>query len=874
MKVNQLRELYLNYFERQNHLRQKSASLIPYNDNSLLIINSGMAPLKPYFVGLETPPKNRMATCQKCIRTGDIENVGKTARHGTFFEMLGNFSFNDYFKVEAIQYAWEFCTKELSLQPEKIYITVYEEDDEAYDIWQQKIGIPTERMVRLGKDDNFWEVGVGPCGPCSELYYDRGEKYGCGSENCKPGCDCDRFMEFWNLVFTQFNKEEDGSYSKLARVNIDTGMGLERMAVIMQGVDSIFDVDTVANVRNKVCGIAGLTYGTYGKSQNTDISVRKITDHLRSITFMLADGIMPSNEGRGYVLRRLLRVAVRHGRKLGISGYFLEKVAVIVIGDSQDAYPELFEKREHILKILNIEETNFHKTLDTGNQLIENLISDAKLAGRTVISGEDSFKMYDTFGFPIELMQEIVEEEGLTIDILGYEQEMQAQKDRGRNAREDSNYLGNDSGIFVQLGDIETDFIGYDASETFADVLKIVKNNEFVEKATEGDEVAIILSKTPMYPESGGQIGDIGKLCNSMGVLIITDTKKIAGKIVQFGVVETGELAVGTEVSITHLLEERKAVSRNHTATHLLHAALRSVLGTHVSQAGAEKTREKLRFDFSHTQAVTAEELQRIEDMVNEKILEDLPVIIEEKQIDDAKAEGAMALFGEKYDDIVRVVRIGEKEAFSIELCGGTHMKNTAAIGLFKITSEGGIAQGIRRIEAITGHNAFDYVKEKEKTLNQVASILKTTGDIATKANNLVSENKDLKKQLESLNAKLQAGKITEMLDQAQEINGKKVFIARIDNTDQNNMKAMGDTLKEKLGNCVVVLIGANEGTVPITVVVSDDYVKSGIKAGDIAKQLAQLTGGNGGGRPNMATAQGKDIGKIEEAMELAKTLV
>ena len=871
MKVNDLREAYLNFFEEKKHLRQKSASLIPYNDNSLLIINSGMAPLKPYFVGAEKPPRDRMTTCQKCIRTGDIENVGKTARHGTFFEMLGNFSFNDYFKIEAINYAWEFCTKTIGLEPEKIYITVYQDDDEAYGMWTEQVGIPNERMVRLGKDDNFWEVGLGPCGPCSELYYDRGIKYGCGSDDCKPGCDCDRFMEFWNLVFTQFNKEEDGTYSKLDRVNIDTGMGLERMAVIMQGVDSIFDVDTVANVRNKVTELSGVKYGN---SHSTDVSIRKITDHVRSITFMLGDGIQPSNEGRGYVLRRLLRVAVRHGRKLGITGHFLETVAKVVIADSKGAYSELSENMEHILKTLNTEETNFHKTLDTGNERIENIIKETKAAGKSIISGEDSFKMYDTFGFPLELMEEIVEEQGLTIDLAGYEKEMNAQKERARNAREDSSFLGNDSGVFTELGNITTSFIGYTETKTTDKIIKIIKDNQFITTANQGDEIAIITQNTTLYPESGGQRGDSGMLTTSSATVEIDTTKKISGKIVHFGIVKDGTISVDDTATLVYGDKERITISRNHTATHLLHAALRSVLGTHVAQAGAEKTKEKLRFDFSHTGAVTQDELAHIEDIVNTKILEALPVTIEEKPIDVAKAEGAMALFGEKYDDIVRVVRIGKDNPFSIELCGGTHMQNTAAIGLFKIISEGGIAQGVRRIEAITGHNAISYIKEKEATLDQIATLVKSTGDVSAKVESLVNENKDLKKQLDTINSQIQASKIESMLDQAQEINGKKVFMARIDATDQNAMKAMADKVKDKLGSCVVVLLGENHGTVPITVVVSDDYVKSGLKAGDIVKQLALLTGGNGGGRPNMATAQGKDVSKIGEALELAKTLI
>ena len=871
MKVNDLRELYLAFFEEKNHLRQPSASLIPHNDNSLLIINSGMAPLKPYFVGLETPPSQRVTTCQKCIRTGDIENVGKTARHGTFFEMLGNFSFNDYFKIEAIQYAWEFCTQRLKLPAEKIHITVYEEDDEAYDMWTQQIGIPHARMVRLGKDDNFWEVGVGPCGPCSELYFDRGIQYGCGSDDCQPGCDCDRFMEFWNLVFTQFNREEDGTYSKLDRVNIDTGMGLERMAVIMQAVDSLFDVDTVATVRDTICQLAGVGYK---QNPTADISIRKVTDHVRSITFMLSDGIQPSNEGRGYVLRRLLRVAVRHGRKLGIQGHFLEKVAKVAIAQSQDAYPELAHKRDFILTTLNTEETNFHKTLDTGNERIEKLIAQAKASGNLTISGADSFKMYDTYGFPLELMQEIVEEQGLSVDVAGYQVAMNAQKDRARNARGESDFLGTEGGAFANLGAIDTRFLGYTQIETTATIQALIQANTKVEQVTAGTQVGIITDATTLYPQSGGQDGDQGLIVTDTAEVRITDTKKIAGKTVHLGEVVTGTLQTGETVRTISDLTARLTVSRNHTATHLLHATLREVLGPHVTQSGAEKSQDKLRFDFSHTGAVTKAELERIEDRVNASILQAMPVTITEMPLADAKAAGAMALFGEKYGETVRVVRIGFDDAFSIELCGGTHVPSTSNIGLFKITSEGGIAQGVRRIEAITGANALAYMKQKEQTLTQVAETLKATGDIVAKAEQVMADNKGLRKTLETLHTQAQAAAIDGMLDQVTDIQGKQTFIARFDNTDQNAMKTMADKVKDKLGSCVVVLIGENQGTVPITVVVSDDYVKTGLKAGDMAKQLAQLTGGNGGGRPNMATAQGKDPSQIDAAIALAKTLI
>ncbi|MCL1936696.1 MAG: alanine--tRNA ligase [Defluviitaleaceae bacterium] len=874
MKVNEIRELYLSFFEKKQHLRLQSSSLIPYNDNSLLLINSGMAPLKPYFVGLKTPPNNRITTCQKCIRTGDIENVGKTARHGTFFEMLGNFSFNDYFKIEAIEWAFEFCTEILKLPKEKIYVSIYEEDNETYDIWQNHMNIPKNRIVKLGKNDNFWEVGTGPCGPCSEFYFDRGEKYGCGLEICSPGCDCDRFMEFWNLVFTQFNKEDDGSYSKLDRVNIDTGMGLERMAVIMQEVDSIFDIDTISNIIKK---ISQLSNKKYKKDEEIDISIRKITDHVRSITFMIADGILPSNEGRGYVLRRLLRVAVRHGKKIGMMN-FIKEISEVVINDGCYAYPELLEQKEHIFNILNSEEINFYKTLDSGNEILEKIIKEAKLNEINTIDGSDAFKMYDTYGFPIELMEEILLESGLKIDKKEYENQMNLQKQRARNARENTNYLGTENSIYTSIMNIDTKFVGYDKHTVETTVKAIIKDNEFVQEANAGDKVAIIIEETTIYPESGGQKSDVGFIGSDSVSVNISNCKKIYGKIVHLGEVIEGILKTNDKVTTRYEDTIRDEISRNHTATHLLHASLKKVLGNHVNQSGTEKSPQKLRFDFNHIEPVKQEDLEYIEQIVNEKILENLPVNIYYKSIEEAKKDGAMALFGEKYDEIVRVVNIGFEpniNSFSMELCGGTHVKNTGNIGFFKIISESGVAQGIRRIEAITGYNTIDYVKMEENLLEKLFITLKSNKDnVLDKANSLILENKELKKQIEILNSKINS--VEKIMEQAnvEIISGKNTFICRIDNSNQDVLKSIADKIKDKLKSCIVVLIGANNGTVPIVVTITDDIVKLGFKAGDIVKKLAKFLDGNGGGRPNMATAQGKNIDKIDEALLLLKDLV
>ena len=869
MKVNDIRELYLKFFEEKNHHRLQSASLVPHNDNSLLLINSGMAPLKPYFVGAQVPPSPRVTTCQKCIRTGDIENVGQTARHGTFFEMLGNFSFNDYFKEEACALSYEFCTKILKLSTDSLYISIYEDDDEAHDIWHKNIGIPLNKIVRLGKDDNFWEVGTGPCGPCSEIYYDRGISYGCGSSNCAPGCDCDRFLEFWNLVFTQFNKEEDGTYSKLDRVNIDTGMGLERMAVIMQNVDSIFDVDTIKQIQNKVCEIS---HKIYGITHKDDVSIRIITDHMRSVTFMITDGILPSNEGRGYVMRRLLRRAVRHGKQLGINGSFLSKIATVIINQSKYAYNELEEKSDFILNVITQEENNFHKTLDQGMELLHKLITTGKEQNFKVISGEDTFKMYDTYGFPIELMQEILKEHGLSVDEESYKSYMQLQRTRAREARSSSNFLGNDDLVYNTLGNVFTNFVGYDTLNADAHIVEIIKGNELTNTATEGDEIAFLTDVTPIYAESGGQKADKGTLTTQNAKVDIIDCKKINGLTVHFGIVKVGKISKGDIATLKVNEEYRNTISRNHTATHLLHSALRNILGNHVEQSGTEKSYAKTRFDFSHFSSVTKEELQSIENVVNKKILQAIPVEISQKSLEQAKKDGAMALFGEKYDNEVRVVNI---PSFSMELCGGTHVKNTSDIILFKIVSESSVAGGIRRIEAVTGQNAISYFNEKEATLDEVVKMLKANSDtVLTKLKSLVSENKLLKSEVDKLNSKLNTSSLNDIIKNASEVNGKTVIITRIDNLNQNALKEIGDAIKNKLQSCAIVLIGNNSNNVVIMAMATDDIVNKGFNAGAIVKQIATFTGGGGGGRPNMATAQGKDISKIDDAIKLAKEIV
>ena len=872
LSVNEIREQFLSFFEGKEHLRLQSFSVVPQNDKSLLLINSGMAPMKPYFTGQVTPPSKRVTTCQKCIRTGDIENVGKTARHGTFFEMLGNFSFGDYFKEEIIPWSWEFVTKYLEIPEDKLYVTIYEEDDEAGDIWREKVGIPAERVVKLGKADNFWEHGLGPCGPCSEIYYDRGEEYGCDSPTCGVGCDCDRYMEFWNLVFTQFNRNEDGTYSPLDQVNVDTGMGLERMATIMQGVNSIFDVDTVTNILQKVCEIANVEYR---KEYKTDVSIRVITDHIRSVTVMTADGVLPSNEGRGYVLRRLLRRAARHGKLLGIEGEFLAELSKTVIANSCDAYPELLDKKDYILKILSIEEKSFYKTIDKGMEILKSDIEQMKEAGETVMSGEKSFRLYDTYGFPIDLTKEILEEEGLSLDEDAFAKEMKQQKERARAARGESTFLGADENVYHQLdASLVTAFAGHEAYVVKdAKVVALIASNQIAESASAGEEVSVFLENTPFYAESGGQVGDQGVIRTETGIVEITDCIKVmGGKIAHIGTVTEGSISVG-DVAVAEIDKERRsATARNHTATHLLQKALRMVLGTHVEQAGSYVGAERLRFDFTHFTAMTEEELHQVEDIVNQNVFAALPVNICETSIEEARNMGAMALFGEKYGDVVRVVNMGD---FSIELCGGAHLQNTAQIGSFKIVAENGVAAGVRRIEAMTGTAALHHYREQEEQLKKICQMVKASPDTLQKRmEQLLAEQKEMAKEIEKLKAKMAGGAVEELLSHASPINGVSVLCAPLKDVDGNGLKTIGDQLKVKLGSGVIVLAAEKEGKVNLLAMATDDLVKRGVHAGNIIKAVAAVCGGGGGGRPNMAQAGGKDASKIKDALETAKEVI
>lgn len=869
--LNELRERYLRFFESKGHLRMESFSLVPHNDPSLLLINSGMAPLKPYFTGQEIPPCKRVTTCQKCIRTPDIENVGKTARHGTFFEMLGNFSFGDYFKEEAIPWAWEFVTKDLEMPEDKLWVTIYEDDDEAFEIWNKKVGIPAEKIVRMGKKDNFWEHGTGPCGPCSEIYFDRGPEQGCGSPDCKVGCECDRYVEFWNNVFTQFNKDENGNYTRLANPNIDTGMGLERLACISQGVDNLFEVDTVRNILNYICKIAGVEYK---KSEKTDISIRVITDHIRSTTMMVCDGVLPSNEGRGYVLRRLLRRAARHGRLLGINKPFLYDVAMVVINESKQAYSELAEKADYIKKVIKIEEERFESTVDQGIVILNEFIEELKSKNELVMPGEMVFKLHDTYGFPLDLTREIAEENGLSIDEAGFKKEMDAQKKRAKEAHlsKDSSAWGDD--VYGKLDkSVKTQFVGYTEEKNEAKVLYIVKDGEVVETAQEGDEVTVILDKTCFYAESGGQVGDTGTISSKNCTVMVNNTTKIAdGKFLHSGIVLSGLLETGNEVVAQIDKKRRLAIARNHTTTHLLHKALREVLGDHVHQAGSLVEPGKLRFDFSHFSALTAQELKEVEDRTNAAILDSYSVDVKEMPIDEAKKLGAMALFGEKYGDTVRVVKV---EDYSIELCGGTHIKNTSQAGLVKVLGESGVAAGVRRLEALTGEAAISYYSDKEQQLNEVAQALKASpADAIKKVDTLSQELKAYEKELEQLKNKLVSGAADDVLSNAADISGVKVVTARFDQLDMEGLRNTGDMLKNKLGSGVVVLGSSYGDKVSFIVTATKDVLGKGVHSGNVIKEVAKVSGGGGGGRPDMAQAGGKDISKIDEALKQALSVI
>ena len=870
--VNEIREEFLKFFESKDHLRLPSFPLVPRNDNSLLLINSGMAPMKAYFTGQEIPPSKRVTTCQKCIRTGDIDNVGKTARHGTFFEMLGDFSFGDYFKNEIVPWSWEFVTKVLEIPEDRLYVTIYEEDDETGKIWHDVVGLPWDRIVKLGKEDNFWEHGTGPCGPCTEIYYDRGPEYGCDSPTCGVGCDCDRYMEFWNLVLTQFNAEEDGTYTELAMKNVDTGMGLERMATIMQGVDSIFDVDTVKSIRDAVCAKAGVEYG---KDHKTDVSVRVITDHIRSVTMMTADGVLPSNEGRGYVLRRLLRRAARHGKLLGIEGEFLAELSKSVIACSGEAYPELVEKQDYIFKILSIEENSFYKTIDKGMEILKADMEEMKTAGEKVMSGEKSFRLYDTYGFPVDLTKEILAEEGMEIDEDAFTAEMKAQKERARSARAKSNYMGAAETVYNELPvELETAFAGYDVYDVAnAKIVALVANEAVAETAQAGDTVAVFLDRTPFYAESGGQVGDQGVIKTETGVVKVTNcVKVVGGKIAHMGEVTEGLVQVGEMACASIDVELRMASSRNHSATHLLHKALRTVLGTHVEQAGSYVSAERLRFDFTHFAAMTADEIKEVERLVNDAIFASYDVHTDEMSIDEARNRGAMALFGEKYGEVVRVVDMG---GYSIELCGGAHLKNTAQVGSFKILSENGVAAGVRRIEAVTGKEALKHYQAQEDEIKEICRLVKSTPDkLLARLEQLLAEQKETAKELEKLKAKMAGGAADEMLNSKVEIGGVAVLAAEVKDMDGNALRTMGDQLKQKLGSGVVVLASGKDGKVNLMAMATDDVVKKGVHAGNIIKAAAAVCGGGGGGRPNMAQAGGKDASKIADALEKAKAVV
>lgn len=849
----------------------KSFSLVPHNDKSLLLINSGMAPLKPYFTGAEVPPRKRVTTCQKCIRTGDIENVGKTARHGTFFEMLGNFSFGDYFKKEAIRWSWEFLTEVVGLDADRLYPSVYLDDDEAFDIWNKEIGIPAERIFRFGKEDNFWEHGAGPCGPCSEIYYDRGERYGCGEPGCTVGCECDRYMEVWNNVFTQFENDGEGHYEELQQKNIDTGMGLERLAVAVQDVDSIFDIDTICALRNKVCELTGTEYK---KDENVDVSIRLITDHIRSATFMISDGIMPTNEGRGYVLRRLIRRAARHGRLLGVKGNFLAALSSTVIEGSKDGYPELDEKKDFIFNVLTKEEEQFSKTIDQGLHILEEMEAEMKAAGSTQLSGENAFKLYDTYGFPLDLTKEILEEKGITIDEAGFKTAMEEQREKARKAREVTNYMGADATVYDEIDPkVTTEFVGYDNLSHQSKITVLTTDTEIVEALTEDEKGTVFVEETPFYATMGGQEGDKGVIELGDARFVVEDTIKLrGGKVGHVGRLTKGMLKTGDVVTLKVSAKDRADTCKNHSATHLLQKALKTVLGSHVEQKGSLVTPDRLRFDFAHFQAMTQEELAQVEAMVNEEIQAALPVVTEVMSIEDAKKTGAMALFGEKYGDSVRVVSMGD---FSKELCGGTHVSNTGVITTFKIVSEAGIAAGVRRIEALTGDGVFGYYKEMEQKLAQIAALLKTTpAEAVDKIAHLQAEVKELHSENESLKAKLAQEAVGDVMNQVKEVKGTKLLAVSVADVDMNGLRDLGDQLKEKLGEGVVVLASVNGGKVNLLAMVTDSAMKAGAHAGNLVKGMAAVVGGGGGGRPNMAQAGGKNPEKVPEALEKAAELL
>ena len=864
--LNELREMFLTFFESKGHLRLPSFPLVPENDPSLLLINAGMAPMKPWFKGEEEPPRRRVCTCQKCIRTGDIENIGHTARHGTYFEMLGNFSFGDYFKHEAIAWTWEFLTdpKWVGLEKDRLYPSVYQEDDEAFNIWRDEVGIPEDRIYRMGKEDNFWEHGSGPCGPCSEVYYDRGEEFGCGSPDCKPGCDCDRYMEVWNNVFTQFDNDGEGHYTELAQKNIDTGMGLERLAVVCQNVNSLFDVDTVMNITNKVSELTG---AHYGDSQASDVSLRIITDHIRSATFMICDGVLPSNEGRGYVLRRLLRRAARHGKLLGVNEPFLYQILDTVIHENEGEYKDLRQKQDYITKVVRTEEENFAKTIDGGMKIFADLLAEHKAKGETQFSGKDAFKLYDTYGFPVDLTEEMVQDEGMTLDRVAFDEEMEAQRVRARKAREALGDLGW-SGVEFGKEIPSTVFDGYDKTEiTGAKVVAIVAEDQLVDEIVSGMEAIVVLDTTPFYAEMGGQVADHGTITAEGMTYNVTDVQKNkGGKFMHYGKLTQGSLKVGDTVTATIDVDRRKAIMRAHTATHLLDKVLRTVLGDHVHQAGSLVEPDRLRFDFTHFSALTAEELAKVSALVNEAVLEGYDVVTEEMPIEEAKKKGAIALFGEKYGEVVRVVDMGE--GYSVEFCGGTHLSNTAKVGVFHISNEFSVASGVRRIEATTGKLSLDVMNRNQKMLFEAAAVLKAKpGELREKAKTMMAEAKKLHQEIEKFKAEASVGEARQFLMSAKTVGELKVLTASRENVDAATLRQMGDFLKDKEPNVVAVLASTSDEKISFLAVCGKNAIAKGIKAGDLVKNVCTICGGKGGGKPDSAMGGGKDMLKLDDAL-------
>ena len=864
--LNELREMFLTFFESKGHLRLPSFPLVPENDPSLLLINAGMAPMKPWFKGEEEPPRRRVCTCQKCIRTGDIENIGHTARHGTYFEMLGNFSFGDYFKHEAIAWTWEFLTdpKWVGLEKDRLYPSVYQEDDEAFNIWRDEVGIPEDRIYRMGKEDNFWEHGSGPCGPCSEVYYDRGEEFGCGSPDCKPGCDCDRYMEVWNNVFTQFDNDGEGHYTELAQKNIDTGMGLERLAVVCQNVNSLFDVDTVMNITNKVSELTG---AHYGDSQASDVSLRIITDHIRSATFMICDGVLPSNEGRGYVLRRLLRRAARHGKLLGVNEPFLYQILDTVIHENEGEYKDLRQKQDYITKVVRTEEENFAKTIDGGMKIFADLLAEHKAKGETQFSGKDAFKLYDTYGFPVDLTEEMVQDEGMTLDRVAFDEEMEAQRVRARKAREALGDLGW-SGVEFGKEIPSTVFDGYDKTEiTGAKVVAIVAEDQMVDEIVSGMEAIVVLDTTPFYAEMGGQVADHGTITAEGMTYNVTDVQKNkGGKFMHYGKLTQGSLKVGDTVTATIDVDRRKAIMRAHTATHLLDKVLRTVLGDHVHQAGSLVEPDRLRFDFTHFSALTAEELAKVSALVNEAVLEGYDVVTEELPIEEAKKKGAIALFGEKYGEVVRVVDMGE--GYSVEFCGGTHLSNTAKVGVFHISNEFSVASGVRRIEATTGKLSLDVMNQNQKMLFEAAAVLKAKpGELREKAKAMMTEAKKLHQEIEKFKAEASVGEARQFLMSAKTVGELKVLTASREDVDAATLRQMGDFLKDKEPNVVAVLASTSGEKISFLAVCGKNAIAKGIKAGDLVKNVCTICGGKGGGKPDSAMGGGKDMLKLDDAL-------